>query len=467
MNRISLFAAVGLSVGGLGAAEPPVWEVIVDPSAEIASVKPMNGVNGGPTVRFKGNADDWRHARIPFGRTHDMNHSWEFGGPHTIDVDAVFPDFAADEDDPKNYDFFYTDLVLEKMRACGTEPFYRLGPSIEGGAKKYHTHPPKDFAKWARICERIIRHCNEGWADGRHDGIRYWEIWFEPDIGANAWSGTKQEFLTFYRTAAVHLKGRFPALRIGGPAFATHLGWKEDFIPFCQREKVPLDFYSWHFYGSDVHDVGRRAREVRTWLDDHGFEATESVLDEWNYVLKWTGGAWTYSRQVESGSFIQKGAAFAAAMMAACQGVPVDKAMYYDTRAYGGMNMLFDPVANRAMKGYYPFFAWGKMAGYYGTQVKATVNGPKKDGQLFVTAAKDPHGRLAVWIARYSDDDNDHEWLTVKVRLPDGMTGGRTTCHLTDDRHTHTEIALDGDKDGACVLTLVPNAFALLEFEGR
>ncbi len=31
--------------------------------------------------------------------------------------------------------------------------------------KKHGTIPPADFNKWAIICEHIIRHYNEGWAD--------------------------------------------------------------------------------------------------------------------------------------------------------------------------------------------------------------------------------------------------------------------------------------------------------------
>ena len=26
--------------------------------------------------------------------------------------------------------------------------------------------PPKDYAKWARICEHVVRHYNEGWGWG-------------------------------------------------------------------------------------------------------------------------------------------------------------------------------------------------------------------------------------------------------------------------------------------------------------
>jgi len=46
---------------------------------------------------------------------------------------------------------------------------------------KKHNVPPKDFNKWARICVNIIRHYNDGWAGGYHWGIKYWEVWNEPD----------------------------------------------------------------------------------------------------------------------------------------------------------------------------------------------------------------------------------------------------------------------------------------------
>ena len=458
-----------LAVAAVADAGP--WTVTVDPSATIGPIRPMNAVNGGPTSKFSGTQGAWRQARIPFGRTHDMNHSWEWGGPHTIDVDAVFPDFEADENDPKSYDFFYTDRALEVMKRCGTEPVYRLGPSIESGEKRYHTHPPKDFAKWARVAEKIVRHLNEGWADGRRFGIRYWEIWFEPDLGPRAWSGTKEQFLEFYKTAALHLKTCFPHLKIGGPGFAKHLGWKEDFIPFCRREQVPLDFYSWHCYNSNPRAMGKKAREVREWLNANGFEKTESLFDEWNYVTEWGGGEWAYSRQVESGRFIQKGTAFAAAVMSEIQDAPVDLLMYYDTRLHGGMNMLFEPVSARTMKGYYPFYAWSKLLFDYGTQVQAKVSAtaPGRDapgtglGQLYATAAKDAAGRLAVWLARYSNDDNVQDWRKVKVVLPKDCVGRRVTCHLTDDIRTYTEVGVDRDKDGSLKLTLVPNSFALVE----
>ena len=56
--------------------------------------------------------------------------------------------------------------------------------TIENSAniRAFHVFPPKDFQKWAEICEHIIMHYNEGWANGFHYGIKYFEVWFEPDV---------------------------------------------------------------------------------------------------------------------------------------------------------------------------------------------------------------------------------------------------------------------------------------------
>lgn len=49
-------------------------------------------------------------------------------------------------------------------------PIFRLGEPIENavskGYKARYIHAPKDPVKWARICEHIIRHYTEGWANG-------------------------------------------------------------------------------------------------------------------------------------------------------------------------------------------------------------------------------------------------------------------------------------------------------------
>ena len=107
--------------------------------------------------------------------------------------------FSADPEGPANYDFRRTDDYILSIVNVGAKIVYRLGTSIEHTKTKYFIHPPEDFNKWSRICINIIIHYNQGWANGFHYGIKYWEIWNEPygnpdvESSKNAmWSGTHE-----------------------------------------------------------------------------------------------------------------------------------------------------------------------------------------------------------------------------------------------------------------------------------
>ena len=142
-----------------------------------------------------------------------------------MDVPNLFRNFDADETDPANYDFAFTDLLIENLVKNGVEPYFRLGVTIENRAdiRAYRVLPPKDYAKWARICEHIIRHYTEGWANGFKWKITRWEIWNEPEGHETPetncmWRAPFSEYCKFYEVASKHLKAKFPHLMIGGYA---------------------------------------------------------------------------------------------------------------------------------------------------------------------------------------------------------------------------------------------------------
>ena len=154
--------------------------VTVDWTKAEGVIKPVNGVGQGPLIGWIGTEmfAFLKEAGIPYARLHDVGGLFG-GGGRFVDIPNVFPDFDADEDDPKSYEFRFTDRYLKALVDNGVEPVYRLGVTIEnvaGSVGPFRVRPPKDFAKWARICEHIVRHYNEGWADGYHWNIRYWEV---------------------------------------------------------------------------------------------------------------------------------------------------------------------------------------------------------------------------------------------------------------------------------------------------
>ena len=78
----------------------------------------MNAVNNGPIHKrhandqARSNLEDFKAARIPYARNHDASFNAGYGGEHTVDISAVFPDFEADPYKEESYDFACTDEYI-------------------------------------------------------------------------------------------------------------------------------------------------------------------------------------------------------------------------------------------------------------------------------------------------------------------------------------------------------------------
>ena len=262
-----------------------------------------------------------------------------------IDVHAVFPNLKADATDEKSYRFARTDDYLKAIHATGAGIVYRLGESIEHSPRKHRVHPPADHNQWAAACVGIIRHYNEGWAGGMKLGIRYWEIWNEPENRPAMWTGNDDDYFRLYSTAALAIRKRFSDVKIGGPSVGAtgevvDGQWKptpflRGFFEHVGKTKAPLDFFSWHTYSNDPLLYGRKAKAMRRWLDEHGFRGAELHLNEWNYLPDddWTpmlakaGGAGRARWYERMGG--AEGAAFAATVLLDLQDAPVDVCNFY------------------------------------------------------------------------------------------------------------------------------------------
>ena len=252
----------------------------------------LHGLNGGVLVH--GETVDltkhWTAAGIPSTRLHDC----EWPAPNVVDIHAIFPDFRNPADDPESYRFGPTDDYLAAIVNSGSAIIYRLGESIEHTRRKHYVNPPKDFHQWADICRHIIKHYNEGWAEGFHYGIEYWEIWNEPENQPQMWTGTDEEFFELYRITSQVLKEEFPHLKIGGPGIGaafttTENGWAmspyaQRFLRFVVEHNAPMDFFSWHTYTNKPMEYVEKAVVARKFLDELGFTDSEIHMNEWNYL---------------------------------------------------------------------------------------------------------------------------------------------------------------------------------------
>lgn len=375
--------------------------ISINLSNQVSKMKPMHG-GGQPPLGGKDMIEYFHYmteAGIPFSRLHDV---WgSFGGGRFVDVPNLFRDFDADENDPANYDFAFTDHLITALVEANVEPYYRLGITIENQAyiKPYRTSPPKDPAKWARICEHIIRHYTEGWADGFHYTIRYWEIWNEPEVGRQQmWSGTPEEFYNLYDVTAKHLKACFPHLKIGGyancgfTAIAPRMELNPEtgrvepvpplpieyntihfflgFMEYIKAHNSPIDFFSWHSY-VDVTRMVVMDKWLHEKLKEFGYEGLETHLNEWDPYAQEFGTA-HHSAEV-------------AAMLLAMQNGYVDLCCIYDMRTTNSPYCpLFDIRTHKPIHAYYSMVAFNTLY-QLGTQVEAVSDNER----VYAVAASD------------------------------------------------------------------------------
>ena len=459
---VSAAAAFAASAGSL--------RISVDPDAPVGPVKPVNGVGQPPMV---GALKNWpmmhylKDAAIPYSRLHDVG--GRLGGGLFVDIPNIFPDFDADENDPKNYRFVFTDSLMKALEANGVEPFFRLGVTIEnwvgypGKFPALRTHPPKDFAKWARICEHVIRHYTEGWAKGFRMKVEYWEIWNEPE-GTAMFDAPFEEYMRLYGTVAPYLKGKFPHLKFGGygscgfyggvdaeyveaaaiaPNLKHYVDCARRFLAAARDNGWPLDFFSFHSYSAPAEAL-RQVRYADRLLDEYGFTQakTKRVFNEW---LAYPS--------LESLGTAHQASAIAAELIGLQNG-PCDIACIYDARCREGMfSPLFNPLTQKPHKAYWSFMAFNELR-RRGTAVRVSVRDEEGAGAksgICAAAARGADGSVAVMLANEGSKEKPFKLYMGRSRQP----GSR--CRVIDETRTWMEVPLPA--------VLPPRSVLLVEFD--
>ncbi|MBQ2706945.1 MAG: hypothetical protein IJF67_01670, partial [Clostridia bacterium] len=363
-------------------------KLTINTNETVGRIKPMHAAGqpplGGRGKNFFEHFHYLTEIGTPFSRLHDVGGA--YGRNQFVDIPNIFRDFNADADDPASYDFTFTDALITALVEAGIEPYYRLGVTIENQAeiKPYRIYPPADYDKWASICEHIIAHYIDGWADGYHYNLRYWEIWNEPDDGhgidgrfSQMWLGTAEDYYRLYDVTAKRLKARFPQIKVGGyaaigfyaimcdpnhisPRSQYCLDFFHGFIRYVKEHNSPIDFFSWHSY-SLTTGMLQQAEWLHQTLVDYGFGELETHLNEWNPVSSERGTA-HHSAEV------------AAAMLGMQNQPGVDMLMIYDARMSGGQYMaLFNPMTLKPFHAYYSLAAFNQLY-KLGTQVSLTCD---------------------------------------------------------------------------------------------
>ncbi|WP_405152584.1 GH39 family glycosyl hydrolase [Paenibacillus sp. FSL K6-0108] len=202
----------------------------------------------------EGLREDWRRqlvelrARIPF----------RFIRFHGIFNDEMMV-YSENENGTPVYNWSYVDKLYDFLLGQGIRPFVELSfmPSLLARSNetifqwKGNISPPSDPARWEALVSEFIRHCLNRY--GAQEVKKwYFEVWNEPDLAGVCWAGSKEEYFAFYESTVCAIKSVLIELKTGGPAMGYgslwNDTWTEEFLAYCQKREVPLDFFSFHIY---------------------------------------------------------------------------------------------------------------------------------------------------------------------------------------------------------------------------
>ncbi len=223
------------------------------------------------------------------------------------------------------HDFTDLDRRVDFIYKAGADPIIAasyMPQALDAIPDPERHSAPRDFALWEDLCFRAAKHSLE-----RGKRIPFWEVWNEPNTGwlkpspgdpledrfveiyARA-LGEKAEkvdrkvahmfmaYAKLYAATARGVRRADPEARVGGPALASgpfesaergHArngkGFARGLMLWCQEEKLPLDFVSWHEYFQPPDVFRAEADAFRALLDDFPDlkgSVKSFMVTEWN-----------------------------------------------------------------------------------------------------------------------------------------------------------------------------------------
>ena len=271
--------------------------ITFDFSRSAGKMKPVGSVNSCAVANDRLRTE-MTEALSEMGVTSVRTHRHPSGS--VVDISTVFPCFELDERFEASFNFAPTDKYLLSIRDAGAEILLRLGESREVLEPHRHNKLPENAEKWASVCERIIAHYNEGWANGFKLGIKQVEIMCDVD-DPDVITHSPRVYYDFYRIVANRLRARFPRIKLGaysslGFGSLNHydasekeraaIGYLEGFLEYVTARDTcaPLDFFSWKCLAETPEELSLHSSYARNYLLQYGLKRTASVVSEFNLV---------------------------------------------------------------------------------------------------------------------------------------------------------------------------------------
>ena len=403
------------------------------------------------------------------------------------------------------YDWSDFDKRVDFIHKIGAEPILAVSymPQIlDAVPNNERQSAPRDYSAWEELCFQAAQH-----SLARDKRIPFWEVWNEVNTG---WlkpgpdDAGAEEFRKLYAQALGHeqtnvaVVRRFEAYcklyqasargirradsqaKIGGPALASapmerskecgHCshgkGFARGLMLWCEREKLPLDFVSWHEYFQTPQTVMKEAETFRNYLED--FPALKQsvgsfMITEWNE-------AWWPDRPQDH----ELGAAWCAnTITRAFLPARIDRPCFFYVKQ-GDMDFRGD--YSLLMKGNVPKASYNVARIFNGLSGSwATVSGG--DSDISSVASWDAErARLAIVLVNFRDRYSLRRKVRVRIaELPPVLDSGvwqewtvdATHSNVWNDRSqadlTRTRTGIVSGRTFLFEETLAPNSVTLVE----
>jgi xylan 1,4-beta-xylosidase len=264
------------------------------------------------------------------------NCGFEYVRFHGIFHDDMFPVII--QKGKTVYNWQYIDDLFDRMLDLKVKPFVELAflPSSMAAKNsktvfwwKANITPAEDsFEKWHDLVEAFTQHCVDRY--GIDEVLTwYFEVWNEPNLYKLFWDGTKSQYFELYKQSVIAVRSVDSRLKVGGPSTSNYVPdtrfdgeviddeaseavfntddinslqwhgvWIEDFLKYCAKEKLPVDFVTTHPYPTDYafnpetgkgKGLTRFAKSLKLdlqWLNkvisESAYPDVEIHLTEWN-----------------------------------------------------------------------------------------------------------------------------------------------------------------------------------------
>ena len=205
------------------------------------------------------------------------------------------------------YDWQVCDRTFDWMKAQGVLPFISIDatPQMLGGsvppfageqlktlmchASGFGPNPPDSLDDWAAIVGDLVHHILKE----RKETVPWWGVWNEPADTNSFWKAGLDAYLDLYAVTVKAVREIDPAAKVGGPEVASPWEaekgryWIQALIERCAKDKLPLDFISYHDYDGTLLMPGLVQAKVAEWSKTAGLAKPPAIiLGEFQWALE-------------------------------------------------------------------------------------------------------------------------------------------------------------------------------------